>query len=111
VVNDVNLSSQLMAALKAKMGDANVLQIQPATSSEDFGVYGRVAGVPSIQLRVGAIEPSVFAKARAAGTFAPGAHTPFFAPDREPTIRSGVSALVYSALELLANPVAKQAAN
>jgi hippurate hydrolase len=111
VVNDVTLANQLMAALKAKMGDANVLQIQPTTSSEDFGVYGRAAGVPSIQLRVGAIEPSIFAKARAAGTFAPGAHTPFFAPDREPTIRSGVSALVYSALELLANPVAKQAAN
>jgi hippurate hydrolase len=91
------------------MGDANVLLIQPTTSSEDFGVYGRVAGVPSLQLRVGAIEPAIYAKAKAAGTLAPGAHTPYFAPDREPTIRAGVTALVYSALELLANPVAKRA--
>jgi hippurate hydrolase len=109
VVNDVALSNQLMAALRARMGDANVLLIQPTTSSEDFGVYGRVAGVPSLQLRVGAIEPAIYAKAKAAGTLAPGAHTPYFAPDREPTIRAGVTALVYSALELLANPVAKRA--
>jgi hippurate hydrolase len=100
VINDPALAAQLQAALKRSMGDARVLQISPTTASEDFGVYGRVAGVPSIQLRVGAIEPAVFAKAQAEGRLAPGAHTPFFAPDREPTIRAGVSALTFAALEL-----------
>jgi hypothetical protein len=33
-------------------------------------------------------------------------HTPFFAPDREPTIRASVSALTYPALALLAHPAA-----
>ena len=107
VFNDVKLADQLLAALRARMGEAHVLNIQPTSSSEDFGVYGKVAGVPSIQLRVGAIEPKVYAEAKAAGTLAPGAHTPFFAPDREPTIRAGVAALTYSALELFAHPAAK----
>ena len=107
VFNDVKLADQLLAALRGKMGEANVLNIQPTSASEDFGVYGRVAGVPSLQLRVGAIEPKLYAEAKAAGSLAPGAHTPFFAPDREPTIRAGVSALTFSALELFAHPAAK----
>jgi len=105
VVNDVRLSGQLMAALKSKMGDDKVLEISPTTSSEDFGVYGRVAGVPSIQLRVGTVEAALYAKAKAAGGLAPGNHTPFMTPDREPTIRTGVSALYYSALEMFARPI------
>ncbi|MFS2006001.1 amidohydrolase [Duganella sp. CT11-25] len=109
VNNDVAMAAQLSAALKRAMGEANVLQIAPSSASEDFGVYGRVAGVPSLQLRVGAIEPAVFAQAAASGTILPTPHSPFFAPDRERTIRAGVSALTYSVLDLLANPVGKAA--
>jgi hippurate hydrolase len=109
VFNDVKLAAQLQAALGAKMGTQNVLQIMPSSASEDFGVYGRVAGVPAIQLRVGAIEPGLYAKAKADGTILPSPHSPFFAPDREPTIRAGVAALTYSALELFAHPAAKLA--
>ena len=100
VVNDVALAGRLEAALKRQMGETKVKQIAPSPASEDFGVYGRAAGVPSIQLRVGAIEPGLFAQAQAAGTTLPSPHSPFFAPDREPTIRSGVSALTFAALEL-----------
>jgi hypothetical protein len=70
-------------------------------SSEDFGVFGRVAGVPSVQLRIGAPEPGEFAKARAEGKFPPGPHTAKFAPDRQRTIRTGVAAFTLSVLELL----------
>jgi hippurate hydrolase len=106
VVNDARLAGQLLTALRGKMGEANVLPIAPTTSSEDFGVYGRMAGVPAIQLRIGMAEPGQYAQAKAAGGLVPGAHTPFFAPDREPTIRAGVAALTYSALELFAHPAA-----
>ncbi|WP_342115411.1 amidohydrolase [Pseudoduganella sp. OTU4001] len=107
VVNDVKLAGQLLTALRGKMGEANVLPIGPTTGSEDFGVFGRAAGAPAIQLRVGMVEPGLYAQAKAAGGLTPGAHTPFFAPDREPTIRAGVAALTYSALELFAHPAAK----
>jgi amidohydrolase len=107
VFNDVALAARLSTALRRGFGDANVLPIPPISASEDFGVYGRVAGAPSIQLRIGAIEPGEFARAKAAGTILPSPHSPFFAPERERTIRSGVAALTYSVLDLAPAPANK----
>jgi hippurate hydrolase len=104
VFNDPGLAARLTTALRRALGDANVAPTEPTTASEDFGVYGRVAGVPSIQLRVGAVEPAEFAKAKAAGKIVPGPHSPLFAPDRERTIRTGVAAYTISVLELLGRP-------
>jgi len=104
VFNDPALAARLTTALRRGLGDANVVPIDPTTSSEDFGVFGRVAGVPSIQLRVGAVEPGGFAKAKAEGKLVPGPHSPLFAPDRERTIRTGVAAFTLSVLELLGRP-------
>jgi len=104
VFNDPALAARLTTALRRGLGDANVVPIEPTTVSEDFGVFGRVAGVPSIQLRIGAVEPGEFAKAKAAGKLVPGPHSPLFAPDRERTIRTGVAAFTISVLELLGRP-------
>jgi amidohydrolase len=104
VFNDPPLTARLASALRHALGDTNVMSDQPYSSSEDFGVYGRVAGVPSVLLRVGSAEPAELAKAKAAGTNVPLAHTARFAPDREPTIRGGASILTISALELLGKP-------
>ena len=103
--NDPALAARLTTALRRGLGDARVVPTDPVTVSEDFGVFGRAAGVPSIQLWVGAIEPGEFARAKAAGTVLPGPHSPLFAPDREPTIRTAVAAYTLSVLELLAPPV------
>ena len=107
VVNDPALAARLESALRRGLGAPNVLPHEPSSSSEDFGVYGRVAGVPSVQLRVGAIAPAELTRAKAEGRFVPGPHNSLFAPDREPTIRTGVAALTISALELLGRPAAK----
>jgi amidohydrolase len=101
VVNDPALAARLMSSLRRSLGDANVVPAEPTTVSEDFGLFGRVAGVPSIQLRVGSVEPGEFDKAKAEGKLAPGMHTSAFAPDRERTIRGGVASLTLSVLDLL----------
>lgn len=101
VFNDPGLAAKLTTALRRGLGDANVVPGQPVTVSEDFGVFGRVAGVPSVQLSIGAVEPGKFARAKEAGTTVPGPHSPLFAPDREPTIRTAVAAFTLSALELV----------
>lgn len=101
VINDPALAIRLSASLKQALGDANVMPIPPASSSEDFGEYGRAANVPSIQLRVGMVEPAEYAAAKGAGKSTPGSHTANFAPDRERTIRTGVIALTSSVTELL----------
>ena len=99
VVNDLALTGRLDAALHRSLGD-QVVTIGPTSASEDIGVFGRVAGVPSVQLRVGAPEAGVFAKAKAEGNLPPGPHNGGFKPDKEPTIRGGVAALTLSVLEL-----------
>lgn len=105
VTNDPAVAARLSTALKQALGDANVMPISPSSASEDFGEYGRAAGAPSIQLRVGMVEPGEYAAAKAAGRSTPGSHTANFAPDRERTIRTGVRALLVSVLDLL-RPVA-----
>jgi amidohydrolase len=104
VYNDPALVARLTAVLRRGLGEANVVPHPPVMGSEDFGVFGRAAGVPSIFLRIGAVEPGVFADAKAAGKPLPGLHSPLFAPDRERTIRTGVAVFTLSVLELLGRP-------
>jgi hippurate hydrolase len=73
--------------------------------AEDFGEFGRAAGVPSVMLRVGAAEPARYAEAKQKGEPLPSLHSGTFAPDRERTIRTSASVLTLSALELLGKPV------
>jgi len=102
--NDPALTERLGGALRQALGEANVVPGEPGMTSEDFGVFGVAAGVPSVMFRVGAIEPGEFARAKAAGTAVPGTHNAGFAPDRERTIRAGVGAFTLSVLELLGRP-------
>lgn len=100
VVNDPALTGRLEAALRRSLGD-QVVTIGPTSASEDIGVFGSVAGVPSVQLRVGASEAGEYAKAKAEGKLPPGPHNGGFKPDKEPTIRGGVAAFTLSVLDLL----------
>ncbi|MFN0010704.1 MAG: amidohydrolase [Phycisphaerales bacterium] len=102
-VNDPALSARLSAALKRGLGDAAVQPTEPMMGSEDFGVFGKVAGAPGVQLRIGVIEPGVFARAKEAGRLLllPGMHSPQFAPDKERTIRAATAAMTLSAMEVL----------
>jgi amidohydrolase len=103
VVNDSTLAARLLGSLRRGYGEGNVVPAPPTSASEDFGAFGRAAGIPSVMLWVGAIEPAEFARAAATGATVPGPHNAKFAPDRERTIRAGVAAFALSVLELL-NP-------
>jgi amidohydrolase len=99
--NDPALAHRLETALEGALGKANVSEGRPEMVSEDFGEFGKAAGVPSVLLRVGAVEPKKFAAATAAGTPLPSLHSATFAPDREHTIRTATTVLVVSVLEIL----------
>jgi hippurate hydrolase len=101
--NDPALDARLTAALSRTLGKENFVEAIPQMVAEDFSEIGR-AGVPAVQLWVGAAEPKALAKAIAEGRQLPGLHNSGFAPDREPTIRTGVTVLTVSALELLGKP-------
>ena len=102
--NEPKLIDRLASALSTQLGAANVVDVDPVMGAEDFGEYGRAAGTPSAFIWVGAVEPARFEKAQATGETLPPLHSSLFAPDRERTLRTGVTTLVVSALELLGKP-------
>ncbi|AGC46860.1 M20 (carboxypeptidase Ss1) subfamily protein [Myxococcus stipitatus DSM 14675] len=101
--NDPALTRRLTASLIRTLGEKNVGEAQPVMGGEDFSEYGR-AGVPAVMLWLGAVEPGRFQQSRSGGEPLPSLHSSGFVPDRERTLRTGVTALTSSALELLNKP-------
>jgi hippurate hydrolase len=100
VYNDPKMTDELAAALKQILGDNNVVQRPPMMASDDFAEY-RTAGVPSTMLSLGAANPEKFAAAQKSGEILPGPHSPYFAPDREPSLRTGILVETAAVLQLL----------
>jgi amidohydrolase len=103
VYNDPALSKRLLETFQRVFGPTRATEIRPVMVSEDFSEYGR-AGVPSVQFWVGAVNPQKLEQAKAAGTPLPSLHSSEWAPDREPAIKTAVTAEVSAALELFTKP-------
>jgi hippurate hydrolase len=101
VYNDPALTLRLAAALKRGLGDANVVEMPPKMTSEDFAEYGR-AGVPSALLHIGAVAPDRLETARRTGIPVSPPHSPQWAPDLAPTLRALIRAEVIALLDLFA---------
>lgn len=103
VINDPALTERLAGALRRGLGEDRVRSMEPVMGSEDFGVFGAAAGAPSIQIRVGTVNPELFADAKSRGRLLliPGPHSAMFLPDAEPTIRTGVETYVVAVMEVM----------
>jgi hippurate hydrolase len=99
--NDPALSARVKATLEQTLGAENVFVDPQHTGSEDVGVFGIAANVPTCYFWLGAMDPDRFASAQAAGNALPGPHTSHFEPDPEPTIATGVKSLTTVAISLL----------
>jgi hippurate hydrolase len=101
--NDPALTRRIRGALVSWLGADNVKTIDAEMGGEDFSQFGRtVEKVPVSMFRVGAVDPVKFAESQRTGEPLPSLHSSKFAPLPEPTIKTGVTALTASALELLA---------
>ena len=100
LVNDPALTQRVSAALIRELGSSRVIDTPPEMVSEDFGQF-QLAGVPTLMLRVGAIEPEKHAQAAKTGTQLPGLHSSQFYPDREPALKAAIIAEVIALRELL----------
>jgi hippurate hydrolase len=98
--NDPALTRRIAGVLGQAFGGPNVVEKAPQMGAEDFGAFAR-AGVPGVLFWLGAVEPERFEKSKAGGAPLPSVHSSEFAPDRQRTIRTGVSALTLVALDLL----------
>jgi hippurate hydrolase len=100
VYNDPQTTNRLADRLKQVMGDANVVLGRPNMASDDFAEY-RYAGIPSVMLELGAVNPEKYAEAMKTGEKLPGPHSPYFAPDREPSLKTGIEVEMAAILELM----------
>jgi hippurate hydrolase len=100
VYNDPATTQRLVNALESALGKGNVVQGIPIMASDDFAEYGR-AGVPSVMLSLGAVNPIKFETAQKNHEVLPGPHSSLFAPDEEPSLKTGILVETTAVLELL----------
>jgi amidohydrolase len=91
VYNNPELAERLRAPLEAALGKKNVVTAEPIPPSEDFSYFVE-QGVPGFYFSLGGADPEKFAEAKASGTQLPSNHSPFFAPDLNPALRTGIVA-------------------
>ncbi len=92
--NNADLTITSMDAIRAVLGSDQVLPVPAVMGGEDFAHYGRTeAEIPSLIFWVGAVEESLVAS----GAPLPSLHSPYFAPDPEPTLEAGIKAMVAAA--------------
>ncbi|HEX4222868.1 MAG TPA: amidohydrolase [Pseudonocardiaceae bacterium] len=94
---DPEAAATTLAAFTRHFDQQRLLAMQPVNASEDVGVFGTAAGVPTVYWFFGGYD---YAK----HTFdqVPFNHSPEFAPDIEPTLSTGIEALIVAALAWLA---------
>ena len=91
VYNDPETTLRMVAAARAALGADRVVEMPAKMGSEDFSQFG-LAGVRAVLLHVGAVDPAKLAEAQRSGVPVPDVHSPFWAPEREPTIKAAITA-------------------
>ncbi len=102
--NDPALAERLAGVFSAVFGSDRVLETPPIMGAEDFGELGKAAGAPSVIFWVGGVEKAKYEAAKGDPTKLPSLHSSLWAPDKEPTLKTGTAALTVAALELLGKP-------
>ena len=93
VYNDPALAQRLRAPLEAALGKDNVIATDPITPSEDYSVFIE-HGIPSLYFSLGGADPSKYAESKNGGETLPSNHSPYFTPDVDPALRTGIAAEV-----------------
>jgi len=98
--NDPSATAIVAAAFDAHFGAERSMQAPMATGSEDFGMFGRRGGYPSVFWFVGGTDPNLWDQAVAAGRVESDIafnHAPAFAPVQHPTMEVGIEAMITAA--------------
>ncbi|RDI19870.1 amidohydrolase [Lentzea flaviverrucosa] len=93
LVSDPDATTRTMAAFAGHFGENNLIPGAVVNASEDVGVFGTAAGVPTVFWFLGGTDFST----REPGQPVAMNHSPEYAPDVEPTLTTGVDALVVAA--------------
>ena len=103
VVNDPGACARTSECFEADLGQGLVLDPGLVTGSEDVGILASAAGAPLVYWLLGGGDPGAFAGAAGTDEVArivrdrPSNHSPQFAPVIEPTLGTGIAALMSAA--------------
>lgn len=94
--NNPDLVDKMWASASKTIGGKNVLEAEPQMVGEDFSEYGSTEHkVPTVLFWLGSVP-----EARVKSGDMPGLHSPFYYPDPEKTIETGVKVTTQSLLDL-----------
>lgn len=100
--NDPKLTARLVGVFQQLFGEANVLEQPPSMGGEDFAEYGRTdPKVPICMFSIGGVKRETYDAAKREGKQLISLHSPFWAPDPEPTLKTGINAMTAAVLELM----------
>lgn len=95
--NNPELTQSVRSAAIKAIGDDQVEEAEPTMGGEDFSMYGHTEhNVPTVMYWLGTVPPERYESAHL-----PGLHSPFYFPDPEPTIKTGVKVSVQALMDLM----------
>jgi amidohydrolase len=99
--NNPEFTRRVARVFESALGKENVLRVDPVMGGEDFGEFSLSDKIPLCIFWLGAIEPAKVARSANEGLSLPSLHSSQFAPDPEPTIRTGMKATAAVVMDLL----------
>ena len=100
--NNPDLTKRIAGALKAAIGNNNVIPKDPTMGGEDFSEFSLPDhSIPAFMFQVGAVDPAKIADSKKNGTPLPSLHSSKFLPVPEPTIRTAIVGMTSAVLELM----------
>ncbi|MGH2647747.1 MAG: peptidase dimerization domain-containing protein, partial [Ginsengibacter sp.] len=96
--NDAIATARVAEAFNVQFGDKSH-ETQPASASEDFSVFGRNWKVPYVFWFVGGTDAKIYLDAKTNNQLnsIPSNHSPKFAPVINPTLKTGLQAMMTAA--------------
>jgi hippurate hydrolase len=99
--SDPTLAARVRGFAVDALGKDRVLDGKPVMGSEDAGLFSLNGQIPFVFYWLGAAEPGKLADSIKTGVPLPSLHSPLFAPDYQPAIPTGVTAMTAIALDVL----------
>jgi hippurate hydrolase len=100
--NDPELTQRSVASMTSVLGAERVVEVSREMGGEDFSRYGRTeAKIPGFMFRLGTVPRDKFAAVERGEGSLPSLHSPYYYPEPELTIETGVAAMTAAAIGIL----------
>lgn len=99
--NDPALTERIKKAFVSRLDSENVVNLKPVMGGEDFSEFGRTQEeVPIFLYWLGTVAPQKIEAAERGEISLPSLHSPFYSPDVERSLKTGMNSMVTAVLEL-----------